>query len=145
MDKNPKPVLLLVEDSEDDAFLFQWTFKKSGADFTLRHAVNGAEAVEILRTASTPAALPRLIFLDLKMPVMNGFDVLAWMQNNNFLPQIPVIVVSGSNHPKDKDRVRQLGALDYLIKPVNSDDLQRILQEASRLIDPASSSTGAQS
>jgi CheY-like chemotaxis protein len=144
-DQNHKQILLLVEDSEDDAFLFEWTFNKSKSDLAIRRAVNGAEAVEILRAAPNPAALPRIIFLDLKMPVMNGFDVLAWMQTNGFLAQIPVIVISGSNQPKDLERAAQLGASQYLIKPVSEDDLQRIFEELlSRPHGPARSPIGVQ-
>ncbi len=122
-----KPVLLLVEDSEDDAFFFGRAFEKAELPLTFQRAENGAQAVEILRRAATQKELlPRIIFLDLKMPVMNGFDVLAWMQTQT-LPKIPVIILSGSDQPSDMDRAYQLGAAAYLVKPISVAELRRIV------------------
>jgi CheY-like chemotaxis protein len=121
-----KQTLLLVEDSEDDAFLFQWTLKEAGTAFCVHHVDNGAEAIDFLRTSSISSNLPAIILLDLKMPVLNGFEVLTWMQTQTFSHKVPVIVVSGSAQEEDKVRAKQLGALDYLVKPVTAADLRRI-------------------
>jgi CheY-like chemotaxis protein len=125
-----KPSLLLVEDSEDDAFFFKRTLQKSGNTCAVYHVSNGAQAVEYLKNASTSdsQSLPRIMFLDLKMPVMNGFEVLDWLQTQTFNDQVRVIVLSGSEHQNDKDRAAQLGAADYVVKPVNTCDLNRFLQ-----------------
>jgi CheY-like chemotaxis protein len=119
------PVILFVEDSEDDTFLFKWTFEKAGSDFRLHHAQNGAEAIEFLRHASQHGTLPRIVLLDLKMPILNGFDVLTWLQQQTF--SVPVVVLSGSAQEKDKEMALRLGALDYFVKPVSLPELQRIL------------------
>jgi CheY-like chemotaxis protein len=119
--------LLLVEDSEDDAFLFQWSFDKTQSPFGIHRLRNGAEAIDFLRAASNLGTLPRLIFLDLKMPVVNGFDVLVWLQKQSFPIQLPVVVISGSAQQEDKDMARYLGATDYLVKPVAIADIQRHL------------------
>src|SRR5436190_6948471 len=113
-----KPTLLLVEDSEDDAFFFERTLQKSGVTCAVHHVTNGAEAIEFLRNAlsSDSESLPHAIFLDLKMPVLNGFEVLDWMRTQTFPSQIPVLVLSGSEHQEDKDRAARLGATDYLVK-----------------------------
>lgn len=125
------PSILLVEDSEDDAFFFKRTLEKSGATCSLHHVCDGAQAVEFLRIAlsSHERSLPQTIFLDLKMPVLNGFEVLDWMKTQAFPSSTQVVVLSGSEHPNDKDRAARLGATDYLVKPVKVADLQRILQE----------------
>jgi CheY-like chemotaxis protein len=73
--------------------------------------------------------LPFAIFLDLKMPVLNGFEVLEWMRTQTFSSSIHVIVLSGSDYPEDKERAARLGATDYLVKPVRVEDLQRYLRE----------------
>jgi CheY-like chemotaxis protein len=124
-----KPILLLVEDEEDDAFFFARTFEQSGADFTVHHVSNGAEAIEFLKKPAVPASFPRIIFLDLKMPISNGFDVLAWMQKQTFPVPIPVVVLSGSEQQNDKDRARALGAADYLVKPLATADFDRVLKK----------------
>ena len=121
-----KQTLLLVEDSEDDAFLFQWNLKEAKSPFTVHHVGNGAEAIDFLRKASNSSALPDVVLLDLKMPVLNGFDVLSWMQTQTFSRKVPVFVVSGSAQEEDKVRAKQLGALDYFVKPVTAADLRRI-------------------
>ncbi|HEY3916074.1 MAG TPA: response regulator [Verrucomicrobiae bacterium] len=123
-------MLLLVEDSDDDAFLFTWTFEKAGIDYSVHHVSNGMEAIEFLGKASQTGSLPRMVLLDLKMPVLNGFDVLTWLQKQSFAPQVPVVMVSGSAQQEDKDKSRHLGARDYLIKPVTVPDLLRVLSFA---------------
>lgn len=136
-----KPGVLLVEDSEDDAYFFKRTLQKSGHTCVLHRANNGAEAVEFLQTALTSSSqtLPCLMFLDLKTPVLNGFEVLDWLRHQSFAPQVRVIVLSGSEHQKDKDRAAELGASDYLVKPVRIGDLDRFLKD----ICPAQTGRGA--
>lgn len=133
MSPNPttKPSVLLVEDSEDDAYFFKRTLQRSGHTCVFHRAANGAEAVEFLQTASTSSSqtLPHVIFLDLKMPVLNGFEVLDWLRQQSFAPQVRVIVLSGSEIQNDKDRAVQLGASDYLVKPLRADDLNRFLKD----------------
>ncbi|HEX3720459.1 MAG TPA: response regulator [Verrucomicrobiae bacterium] len=121
-----KPILLLVEDSEDDAFIFRWTFEKSGSDLDVCHVTNGAQAIEYLSKAGGPEGLPRIVLLDLKMPQLNGFDVLSWMKEQTFSCPVPVVVVSGSDQEEDRERARSLGAAAYFVKPVTVADLQRI-------------------
>jgi len=125
------PTLLLVEDSEDDAFFFKRTLKKSGVTCELHHVINGAEAIEFLQNAASgePEKLPYAIFLDLKMPVLNGFEFLEWKRTQNFSSNIHVIVLSGSDYAPDIERAAGLGASDYLVKPLKVEDLYRYLRD----------------
>ena len=127
-----KPTVLLVEDSEDDAYLFNWRFEQSGATCAVEHVLDGSAAIDFLlqTSATNPALLPFIIFMDLKMPVMNGFEVLAWLQEHEAFSHIPVVVLSGSDQPSDKERAYQLGAADYLVKPLKVDDIHRFLGDA---------------
>lgn len=129
-----KPNLLLVEDSEDDAFFFMRTLRKSAVDCSVHRVGDGAQALDFFRNASTsnPQTFPQVVFLDLKMPLLNGFEVLEWLRNQTFGAQMRVIVLSGSEHQIDKDRATQLGAVDYLVKPVRTSDLERLLREVCR-------------
>jgi CheY-like chemotaxis protein len=128
---NKTPTLLLVEDSDDDAFFFQRTLQKSGATCQVHHVTNGAEAIDFLRniTSSEEPDFPQVIFLDLKMPLLNGFEVLEWMRTQTFPASMQVIVLSGSEHQEDKDRASRLGATDYLVKPVKVSDFHRFLND----------------
>jgi len=121
------PRLLLVEDDENDGFFFRRAFKRSGFAYPLDHVFHGRAAIEFLEAAAKSNTLPKVVFLDLKLPVLNGFDVLAWMQKQPALAPVPVIVLSGSEQQQDKDRARKLGAVDYLVKPLKAEDLQRLL------------------
>jgi CheY-like chemotaxis protein len=129
--KKEEAYLLLVEDSDDDAFFFRRALEKSGNTCALHHVTDGAQAIDFIQKASisSPEALPSVIFLDLKMPVLNGFEVLDWLQTQTFGDQVRVIVLSGSEHQDDKDRAARLGASDYLVKPINASDLNRLLQD----------------
>ena len=73
------------------------------------------------------------------MPVLNGFEVLDWLQTQTFSNQMRVVVLSGSEHQSDKDRAALLGATDYLVKPVSTSDLDRFLRD----ICPAKPQMGA--
>lgn len=88
--------------------------------------------MDFLRKPQTPRGIgfPHIIFLDLKMPVMNGFEVLEELRNEHLLPPtVPVIVTSGSEEQEDRTRAAQLGATEYLVKPVRAGELQRLLKD----------------
>lgn len=131
----------MVEDSDDDAFLFRRTLQKSGTQCDFFRVSNGAKAVEFLQNAaiSESQPLPHVIFLDLKMPVLNGFEVLEWLRTQSFASQLRVIVLSGSENENDKERAARLGATDYIVKPIRPPDLDRFLHD----LCPANPQMGA--
>jgi len=127
------PSCLLVEDSPDDAYFFQRTLKKTGSACSLKQVPDGGAAIQFLHEAQAGGAdaqLPHIIFLDLKMPVMSGFDVLSWIQRQGFSPPLYVIVLSGSDHKADVARAQELGASDYMVKPISVQDLKDRLERA---------------
>lgn len=124
------PLLLLVEDSEDDAFFFKRALQKSGSACSLQHSLDGGEAIEFLSRAGEAGGhpWPEKVFLDLKMPVMNGFEVLDWIRMQSFPRELDIIVLSGSDQPADKARAAKLGASGYLVKPITPATLLRHLR-----------------
>lgn len=119
-----RPLVLLAEDSEDDAFFFRWTLRKCDLDCDLVHAADGVEAVKILQSGADAggcrtSACPDLVFLDLKMPAMTGFEVLEWIQQHPVIPPLDVAVLSGSEHTSDVERAKRLGASAYYVKPLS--------------------------
>jgi CheY-like chemotaxis protein len=125
--------VLLVEDSEDDRFFFQHAFTRAQCDAQLSMAKDGIEGIELLQKSvqsSEGFAHPDVIFLDLKMPDCDGFDVLRWMRDHALLETIKVYVLSGSSEPQDISLARELGATDYLVKPIKHTRLQQLLQSA---------------
>lgn len=120
--------ILLAEDSADDAFFFRRTLKKTLLDCDLTHVLNGAGAIEFL-TQNNEQILPDIIFLDLKMPIVSGFDVLNWIGQERLSRPVRVIVLSGSNDAADRRRATELGAADYVVKPISAVDMTNHLND----------------
>lgn len=115
-------MILLVEDNEDDVFIMRRALKKIGDPYPMQVAITGREALEYLQGAGkfgdrAAYPLPSLIFLDLKLPFVHGFEVLAWIVQQPGLKDIPVLILSSSPEEKDREKARQLGAKAFLVKP----------------------------
>jgi CheY-like chemotaxis protein len=117
---NTQNTFLLVEDNEDDVFFMERAFQQAGVHNPLHVVKNGEEAIEYLGGQNQFSdrqehPLPDLIFLDLKMPGVNGFEVLKWMRAQSV--NIPVAILTSSPEDIDRERARELGAECYLLKP----------------------------
>ncbi len=117
---NTQSKFLLVEDNEDDVFFMERAFQQAGVRNPVHVVRNGEEAIEYLSGQNgfsdrREHPLPDLIFLDLKMPGMNGFEVLRWMRAQSV--NIPVAILTSSPEDIDRERARELGAECYLLKP----------------------------
>jgi CheY-like chemotaxis protein len=104
--------ILHAEDSEDEAFLISSAFRKVGIAHVVITVRDGEEAVTYL--CNKPR--PDLVLLDLKMPRLSGFDVLAYIRGRPDLKDIPVIVFTASELAEDIAKARSMGALDYFVK-----------------------------
>ena len=72
---------------------------------------------------------PSLLLLDIKMPRLNGFDVLSWLQERPEFNQLPIVVLTTSNLDEDIKRAKELGADEYRVKPSGMKDLVELLRE----------------
>ena len=129
--------ILHVDDDSNDVVLFQHACQKAGVRCNLQNVEDGDQAISYLRGAEQFAnreqyPIPTLVLLDLKMPRLNGFDVLAWVRGNNQLRALPVVVLSSSNHDADVKRAYDLGANSYLVKPVGFDSLVEIVKSLNQ-------------
>jgi CheY-like chemotaxis protein len=113
----PAPFVIIVDDNPGDIALTQEAFAESriAADFTT--AMSGDEALELLQDVGVSPRLPDLILLDLNLPKINGLELLAFVRNHPRLSRVPTVVLTTSNRAQDRERSRQLGAADYLVKP----------------------------
>ena len=128
--------ILLAEDEETDVVMFRLALKRGGLAFPLIVRHDGQEAIDYLsgqeeQTDRARYPFPSLIVLDLKMPRMTGFDVLAWLGSRPQLRAIPAVVLSSSSYPQDIQRAVQLGACEYYIKPHSVGELVKVLQVAT--------------
>ena len=131
-DMRPKNVLL-AEDNSDDAFIFQMMIKRSGLTQIVYSVQDGQQAIDWLSGTGEYSnrgkfPMPDLLFLDLKMPVKSGFDVLEWLRNKGQLGNLPVIILSSSDDRTDINRAYQLGATTYFVKSPQLQDVIRYLQ-----------------
>lgn len=111
--------ILLVEDNEDDIALLQRAFKKRGMFNEIVLAKNGVQALEVIfGTADKPATIPSLIILDLKLPKLNGLEVLKAVRTNDYTRGLPVIILTTSTEQEDIVESYNLGANSYIRKPV---------------------------
>jgi len=126
-------VFLLVEDNEDDVFFMKRAFRDARLPNQLHVVNSGDAAMEYLSNHgrfSNPAEYPKpdMVFLDLKMPGMDGFDVLSWMRRQQGLT-VPVAVLTSSPEDSDRKRARELGADCYLLKPPTQAMLRSCCQQ----------------
>ena len=133
-DRSDHVPILLVEDDDNDVLFMQLAFKRAGMPNRLIALHDGAEAIDYLAGVGPYGdrarfPMPCLILTDLKMPRMDGFDLLASIQGRHELHHIPVIVLSSSNQPEDRRRALELGARDYWVKPSEIQTLMRIVQQ----------------
>jgi CheY-like chemotaxis protein len=117
---NAESIFLLVEDNEDDVFFMERAFRQAGMHNPLHVVHNGEEAINYLSGQNGFAnreqyPLPDMVFLDLKMPGVNGFEVLKWMREQHL--NMPVAVLTSSPEEIDRKRAKELGADCYLLKP----------------------------
>ena len=106
----------LVDDSEDDLLLTQSAIELAGRVDVVHVARNGGEALSYLRGVSRTSSRPDLVLLDMNIPVMDGFEVLAAIRNDPELQQFPVVILSGSAREQDIRRAYRGGAATYLRK-----------------------------
>lgn len=117
--------ILLVEDNPNDIELAMMAFRRCDYAETTHVVRDGAEALEFLFCEGRYAdragkALPRVIFLDLKMPKVSGLEVLEALKNNEEMKYIPVVILTSSNELWDVQKSYALGANSYIVKPIDA-------------------------
>ena len=116
------PTILLVEDNDDDVFLMRRALTKAGLEFPLQVVVDGQQALDYFAGTGPYAdrsrhPAPALVFLDLKLPYVHGFDVLAWIRGRSEWKDSCVVVLTSSSEQRDRERAIELGVKAFLVKP----------------------------
>jgi two-component system response regulator len=129
--------VLLIEDNPGDADLTIRELKKHRFVSNILHLPDGEAAMEYLfpgwkpgkTTTESPVQLPRLILLDIRMPKLNGIQVLEYIRQNPATRNIPVIMLTASDDDPDMQACRKLGVSSYIVKPVRAEDYARAIKE----------------
>lgn len=113
---------LIVDDNPDDELLARRAYASTGRPEKLVAAQNGEEALELMRSRSSPA----LVLLDLKLPRISGADVLMAMKDDPQLSTVPVIIFTSSNSMSDVAACYELGCNAFVQKPVEFDEFMSV-------------------
>jgi CheY-like chemotaxis protein len=125
--------ILVVEDNDEDFGMLQHSFRNADISNPVHRCTDGEETVEFLSQLERyPEGeqfhRPGLVLLDLNLPGMDGRQVLEHIKTDAFLKSIPVIVFSTSDNPRDVQSCYQLGVSAYLLKPVDLERFERMVQ-----------------
>ncbi|MBK8397600.1 MAG: response regulator [Leptospiraceae bacterium] len=121
-ESSPKKILL-VEDDKVNQILFKKLIKKTA--FTLETADNGKRALELLSQENF-----KLVFMDMEMPVLNGYEttkVIRESSSSVLNHEVPIIALTGNNNEKDKEKCKEAGMNDFLTKPIQIEEINRII------------------
>lgn len=120
-----KKIILLADDDRDDIEMFCEALEMVNENVICECAENGDQAWRMLNDNNEK---PQLIFLDINMPIMNGWECLKLIKKDENYQDIPVIMISTSSHKNDMETASKLGALGYFVKPNDFNDLKSMLK-----------------
>lgn len=130
--ENVSNFVLCVEDSVNDVIFMQRIFDRELKDFTFRNINNGTEAYTFFDTFRKDQELPRVILLDIKIPVIEGISILSLVRSKELFNKVPVLMWSSSDRLEDIKKAYALGANCYMEKPKNYSDLKQTLPKIIR-------------
>src|ERR1700690_4578605 len=118
-------MIFIIDDSPTDIELATIALEATGREINVRSATDGKSGLALLRNG---LGLPALILLDLKMPGMNGIEVLREIRADDLLRELPVVVVTSSALESDRTEAMAAGANDYIQKPLALDKFSKALE-----------------
>lgn len=126
--------ILLVEDNMNDAELAIRSLKENKLINKMIHLKDGAEALDFIFATGVYSGRdinnkPKVILLDLKMPKVDGIEVLKRIKENDLTKKIPVVILTSSKEDPDIHTCYELGANSYIVKPVEFDNFQKAVTD----------------
>jgi CheY-like chemotaxis protein len=130
-------VILVAEDSEDDVRLLEYAFRRADSQAELRFVSDGMQAMAYLKAEGLYAdrqkyPFPAFLLLDIKMPRMNGLEVLQAIREDPDLRRLTVVIFSSSAHEGDLERATDLQVNSFLVKPSDPDTRQELCKLLDR-------------
>ena len=126
--------ILLVEDNASDAEMTIRALKKNSLGNKIMHLKDGADALDFLfaegaYTGRDMGSRPKVILLDLKMPKVNGVEVLEILKKDALTKNIPVVILTSSKEHPDVEKCYGLGVNSYIVKPIVIDDFVKVVAD----------------
>lgn len=128
--------LLLIEDDDVDAMIFERAVRRHGLTLTIQRATDGLEALQMLRDANDTSPFD-LCFLDLNLPRVDGFGFLQMLRSDPALASTPVFVLTTSDAPGDIAAAHRHNVVAYLVKQVVDDQLDGCMKLLQAFLDHA--------
>lgn len=124
----PRFRIVLVEDAEPDVFLVREALQRAGLESDLEVLDDGEKAVDFIDKLEQDPAVPRphLVLLDLNLPKKSGSQVLERVRQSPACEDVPVVILTSSESPVDKERAAQLKATEYFKKPSRLDEFMKL-------------------
>jgi CheY-like chemotaxis protein len=113
--------IILVEDSDEDAELTMRALKRQKLANNVRRLSDGQAAIDYFFGPTAAPELPRVVLLDLKLPMVNGLEILRRLKAEERTHDIPVVVLTSSKEDRDLEEAYRLGVNSYIVKPVEFD------------------------
>lgn len=126
--------ILVVDDDLEDHYILDTFFKEERLEHLVAYRENGKQALQYLENITDDALLPRLIVLDLNMPILNGTQTLFKLKQTLRFKNIPVIIFSTSQNETEKRKCLSLGAVAYMVKPLTQDECRGIIRHFSTFV-----------
>jgi CheY-like chemotaxis protein len=117
--------ILLIDDNDDDCRFFADTLKRLYPSIQLTRAEDGRHGLDTLKEMGTA---PDLIFLDINMPRMNGWECLAELKGREDYAEIPVVMFTTSSFKAETEKARNLGAKLFVTKPFDYSGFKNVLE-----------------
>lgn len=130
---NQEVVILVAEDDEGHAGLIRKNLSRSGITNKIIHFRDGQQIVDFLflygNGEQRKAGIPYVILLDIRMPKIDGVDVLKMIKNDPELKKIPVIMITTTDDPREIEKCHLLGCNNYITKPVDYDSFVNAIRQ----------------
>ncbi|MEO1020058.1 MAG: response regulator [Pseudomonadota bacterium] len=124
--------VVIIDDDEVDILIMKKELNRAGYDHATIEASGVQEGLRLIRDAVARGEVPRMVFLDLNMPIDDGFVFLAACNSEPALSKLPVAMLSTSTRDADQQRAKELGAVAYGAKPSDREGFERLFRE----VDP---------
>ncbi|HLH53792.1 MAG TPA: response regulator [Verrucomicrobiae bacterium] len=133
-------LILVVDDNDDDRTLIARTFQRAGIQNRLRLVNSGIDAIGYLKgdppyQDRTENPLPTVVMLDIKMPGVDGFEVLRWIRQQWQLKRMCVVMLTSSDEIRDVNQAYQLGANSFLVKPLDFVNATELVRSLDRMVE----------